>query len=903
MTTKKNNSLNSVSYSVPLIFSHNINGIFSKLNELNHFMSYSYPHISIVNIQETKLKTTDPDNIYVFNKFHLIRQDRDISQFSENGGGGLISYVNIEWSKNTPKIFINISDPNIEMLAILCRPNFLPSQFTCIINVNIYIRPQSHKLTANKTLSRFIKNCYKKYPKSLIIICGDANQSRINMLEQLSLTNLINSPTFYPTKSQIDIAYTNFPENYTTEMLGSFGNATTSFHLSYILIPTITCHTKIKMMKTTTKIDKNKLQHIFETTDWSFINDDDVSTMADVCDSYIENAIHQCTTKLRERKNPLNRISPDDNLKNLLKIKAKAIKNNNNTLRNKTQTEINYHVKSIRQTFFRNMTSKELYKFINSIIKGKSNSKLPNIEQANEINDFFTRFNSDQHKDSEIQFQTESAATNNTIIISKEDVNNYFKNIKNHTSSGPSKIPPWVLKEFRTYLSKPYSRIYTKSLAQSTYPTLWKYALVTPIPKKPQATFQEPNLFRPIAVTPTQARILDKIALKILQENMAEDEDPYQFAYKRNSSTIDSLLITVDFIASNIDRTAGTFVKCTFLDYSSAFNTVLQNKLLNYISSKSVNMAQWINSYFKGWKQSVKTNNHEQSNYNEVTVGIPQGGPLSAKMFTYCTNDINNDSLQLTYNKSNIAKYSDDTRVLYAFHGDQNNKEEDQQSYENIIETVYNMSQQKNLKLNPNKSEELTVAASYSPNNDNVYKKSLTLNNNNIPKVTKVKYLGIIITQNLDWTPQINNIVQKTNFIIKNLSTVIPYMSTATKTNVFKTLIIPNILYASEVWGCHLNKNNKNKLHKLMKFYSKLSQININYLITITNNIHTNKFSKSIQRIIENNEHPLNIKLKPNNTITRQRFGPVYCRTSFYQNTFIPTASMYLSNMYTPTLL
>ena len=88
-------------------------------------------------------------------------------------------------------------------------------------------------------------------------------------------------------------------------------------------------------------------------------------------------------------------------------------------------------------------------------------------------------------------------------------------------------------------------------------------------------TYSNPKLYRPIAVTPIQARSFDKIALKRIQELLENQEDPHQYAYKTNFSTIDALLVTIDFIYKTLDKDTGSLVKAVFLDYSSAFNTIL----------------------------------------------------------------------------------------------------------------------------------------------------------------------------------------------------------------------------------------------------------------------------------------------------------------------------------------
>jgi len=173
-----------------------------------------------------------------------------------------------------------------------------------------------------------------------------------------------------------------------------------------------------------------------------------------------------------------------------------------------------------------------------------------------------------------------------------------------------------------------------QSIKQKIYPSSWKNALVTACAKTNDVTYQNPKLYTPIAVTSIQARVLDKIVLRTLEENMKSWEDINQFAYKSNYSTSDALIFTIHFIARSLDEFTGSAVKITFIDYSSAFNTVLQNQLLDIIGAISNSHKQWLKSYMNGWNQNVNSSNSSGTESKEVTVGIHHGGPLSAKLFT-----------------------------------------------------------------------------------------------------------------------------------------------------------------------------------------------------------------------------------------------------------------------------
>lgn len=99
-------------FTYPFIFSHNINGIYSKFIEFSYLINNVWSNISIINLQETKLKAETSTSTIDLTEFHTLRLDRDLTNFKENGGGGLLTYINKKWCPNKPKLITQISNPD-----------------------------------------------------------------------------------------------------------------------------------------------------------------------------------------------------------------------------------------------------------------------------------------------------------------------------------------------------------------------------------------------------------------------------------------------------------------------------------------------------------------------------------------------------------------------------------------------------------------------------------------------------------------------------------------------------------------------------------------------------------------------------------------------------------------------
>ena len=114
--------------------------------------------------------------------------------------------------------------------------------------------------------------------------------------------------------------------------------------------------------------------------------------------------------------------------------------------------------------------------------------------------------------------------------------------------------------------------------------------------------------------------------------------DNRQFAYKKGVSCTDAILTLVHDIVSGLNCKDTTVAKVLFLDFSSAFNTVLPNYLLYDLINFGIEpwLTHWLANFLQGWSRQVKIEKG-LSDTSDIQIGVPQGGPLSALLFTMYT--------------------------------------------------------------------------------------------------------------------------------------------------------------------------------------------------------------------------------------------------------------------------
>ena len=132
-----------------------------------------------------------------------------------------------------------------------------------------------------------------------------------------------------------------------------------------------------------------------------------------------------------------------------------------------------------------------------------------------------------------------------------------------------------------------------------------------------------------------------------------------EFAYQTNRSADDAVALDLHYVMKHLEQSS-TYARILFVDFSSAFNTIIPVKLFDKLVSLNVHPAicHWTLIYLLHRPQSVKVNN-SLSKPVILNTGAPQGCVLSPFLFTLFTNDCvsGNQSVR-------VVKLSDGTSVI-----------------------------------------------------------------------------------------------------------------------------------------------------------------------------------------------------------------------------------------------
>ena len=202
-----------------------------------------------------------------------------------------------------------------------------------------------------------------------------------------------------------------------------------------------------------------------------------------------------------------------------------------------------------------------------------------------------------------------------------------------------------------------FTTIFNLSLSLRTVPSCFKSTTIIPIPKQQRVTSL--NDWRPIALTPIASKCFERLVKSLICPMLPPTLDPLQFAYRSNRGTDDAIAHVLHTALSHLEG-RDTYVRMLFLDYSSAFNTIVPSRLVIKLKDLGLNttLCDWILDFLTERPQVVRMGNLTSTSLT-LSTGAPQGCVLSPLLYSLYTHDC-----VATRASNTIVKFADDTAVV-----------------------------------------------------------------------------------------------------------------------------------------------------------------------------------------------------------------------------------------------
>ena len=250
-----------------------------------------------------------------------------------------------------------------------------------------------------------------------------------------------------------------------------------------------------------------------------------------------------------------------------------------------------------------------------------------------------------------------------------------------------------------------------------------------------------------------------------------------------------------------------------FIDLSKAFDTVNHKillKKLTYFGIKGVYL-DWFNSYLRNRKQFIFYND-KNSSMLDITCGVPQGSILGPLLFLLYINDLQK--------ASSIVKpimFADDTNIFFS----DKHITSLFSTMNNELKNIQKWFNSNKLSLNASKTKYIFFHSQAHSGDIPLKLPKLEINTTTIVRESVIKFLGVLLDENLSWKTHISTIENK---ISKNLGILYKARLVLNQKSIkqlYFSFIHSYLNYGNMAWG----STNKTKLNQLLRHQKHASRL------------------------------------------------------------------------------
>lgn len=419
-----------------------------------------------------------------------------------------------------------------------------------------------------------------------------------------------------------------------------------------------------------------------------------------------------------------------------------------------------------------------------------------------------------------LQINTETPIKTPAENINPPTINEVYKalkELKNYKASGEDQ----TFAELWKYAAEPVKislhQCIVKIWNEEKLPENWTTAIIHPLHKKGEKS--NPDNYRGISLLDCTYKIMSRILYNRCKDQLELELGEYQGGFRPWRSCSEQI-ITLKLVMDVYKRRQKQLV-ITFVDFKKAYDCIHRSSMMKILRNFGLHpkLIKMIQLTLTNTKSKVKFRG-EISEPFTITTGLRQGDGLSPLLFNcaleylmrewYKENPMNikigtkKDKINL-----NCLGFADDLALLA------NNIQE----AKNQITSLQNTAQKIGLQISFEKTEIMVT--------DPLVIDHITVNNREIKIVKQFKYLGEIITYNLDeksaWQARTNKMIkaQKLTWSTYNKKC----LSIKTKLKHYKTVVQPEVTYGSETL---FKVTQKNRIDKILKVERRIARTCIN---------------------------------------------------------------------------
>ena len=316
------------------------------------------------------------------------------------------------------------------------------------------------------------------------------------------------------------------------------------------------------------------------------------------------------------------------------------------------------------------------------------------------------------------------------------------------TTPGPDEITYEMLRKLpdngKAYLLKIYNAIYRTEY----FPELWRKSIIVPI-QKPGKSASSPFNYRPIALTSTVCKTMERIVNVRLQDYLERRENfgKIQTGGMKGRSAIDQLVGLETAIRSGFANEE--HVISLFFDLEKAYDLTWKRGIMRDLHAQGLRgrLPRFVERFLTDRTFRVRINGIVSDEKVQEN-GIPQGSILSVTLFIVKIDAI--ARLIPSEVRFHSSLYMDDLQVSYR-HSD---IRVIQARLQNLLHDIADWTESNGFRFSPAK----TKMMHFSNREHAILPPSLYINQNQIESVNEVKFLGVYFDSKLNWKAHVEKV-------------------------------------------------------------------------------------------------------------------------------------------------